>query len=788
MSHSHNHSDHDLAGHDHGQAAKADNGNLVKDPVCGMKVDPSKTEYQAEHHGTTYYFCCDGCQSMFEAAPEKYLSRDDPPIAASPDGTTYTCPMHPEIRQIGPGSCPICGMALEPLVASIDDGPNPELIDMNRRFWVGMAFTAPVFLLEMAGHIFDLSGFIDQQASNWTQLALATPVVVWAGAPFFERGWRSIITRNLNMFTLIALGTGVAWVYSVVGTIAPDLFPESLRIEGGSVAVYFEAAAVITVLVLLGQMLELGARERTFGAIRALLELTPKVARRIESDDSENKIALDAITLGDRLRIRPGEKIPADGKVEDGQASVDESMVTGESLPVAKTVGDKVIGGTVNLSGALNITVERIGSNSLLARIVTLVANAQRSRAPVQRLADQVASWFVPLVILVAALAFVAWSVFGPEPRSTFALLAAVSVLIIACPCALGLATPMSIMVGIGRGAEIGVLIRDAAALERMERIDTVVLDKTGTLTEGRPSVVGIWLNTGFGEDEVLRLAASLERASEHPLGAAIVTAAEDRGLALSEPADFSSQAGKGVTGEIDSRHVVVGNAAFLDGEGIESSSLNEDADQIRGSGATAVLVAIDRRATAVIAIADPIKGTTRDAIRALHGDGIRTIMLTGDNRITAEAVAEQLAIDEVEAGVLPAAKTKIIAELQRSGRIVAMVGDGINDAPALATADVGIAMGNGTDVAIESAGIALLRGDLEGIVRARKLSVATMRNIRQNLFFAFFYNGVGVPIAAGILYPAFGLLLSPMVAAAAMALSSVSVIGNALRLRRTAA
>ncbi|MHA1559522.1 MAG: heavy metal translocating P-type ATPase [Alphaproteobacteria bacterium] len=759
----------------------------MKDPVCGMSVDPHTTKYRADHLGSTYYFCCDGCQEMFVADPEKYLNPEQRQPAAIPEGTIYTCPMHPEIRQIGPGSCPICGMALEPLIATAEDGPNPEMINMTRRFWVGIALAVPVFLLEMTGHIFDISGLISQQTSNWVQLVLATPVVVWAGAPFFERGWRSLLTRNLNMFTLIALGTGVAWVYSVIGTIGPGIFPDSLRMEEGAVAVYFEAAAVIIVLVLLGQVLELRARDRTSGAIRALLQLAPKTARRIEADGSESEVALEEVAVGDKLRVRPGEKVPTDGTVEDGRSSLDESMVTGESLPVSKTKGDRVIGGTVNQSGALTIVAEKIGGETLLARIVDLVASAQRSRAPVQRLADQVAGWFVPLVILIALLAFAGWSIWGPEPRSTFALVAAVSVLIIACPCALGLATPMSIMVGVGRGAEIGVLIKDAAALEAMERVDTIIVDKTGTLTEGKPSVVAIETASGFDENEVLRLAASLERASEHPLAAAIIARATERSLTLVEPTDFESPPGQGVIGTIDSQRILVGNSGFLESEGLKAGPLGDEAEAMRRNGATVVFVAAEGTIAGVIAISDPVKVTTPEAIAALHAEGIRIIMLTGDHRVTAQAVADMLGIDEIEAGVLPEAKGETVARLHREGRTVAMVGDGVNDAPALAAADVGIAMGDGTDIAIESAGIALLNGDLNGIVRARRLSAATMRNIRQNLFFAFIYNGVGVPIAAGVLYPVFGVLLSPVIAAAAMALSSVSVIGNALRLRTAA-
>ena len=732
------------------------------------------------------------------AAPEKYLEpaaagslempdkRDFPDVSEVPAGTIYTCPMHPEIRQIGPGNCPICGMALEPVVATAETGPNLELIDMSRRFWVGLAVTIPVFLLEMAGHVFDLGTVIGQQTSNWIQLVLATPVVLWAGAPFFQRGWRSLVTRNLNMFTLISLGTGVAWTYSIIATFAPSLFPDALRGDGGAVATYFEVAAVITVLVLMGQVLELRARDRTSGAIRALIDLSPKTARRINPDGSEAEVPLEAIEVGYRLRVRPGEKVPVDGIVEEGRSSLDESMVTGESLPVGKAGGDRVIGGTVNQSGALTISAEKVGHDTLLARIVQMVSEAQRSRAPIQRLADQVSGWFVPLVILVAALAFAAWSIWGPEPRFTFGLVAAVSVLIIACPCALGLATPMSIMVGVGRGAELGVLIKDAEALERMERVDTLVIDKTGTLTEGKPAVVAVAPLAGFDEGELLQLAASVERASEHPLGAAIVRAAEKRGLALAEPTDFDSPPGKGAKGTVKERRVLIGNAAFLTDEGVAVAELVDQADGMRADGSTAILLAVDQRPAGVFAIADPVKETTPEAVAALHGEGLRIIMLTGDHRATAEAVARRLGIDEVEAEILPDRKGEVVARLRRDGRVVAMAGDGVNDAPALAAADVGIAMGTGTDVAIESAGVALLRGHLLGIVKARRLSQATMRNIRQNLFFAFVYNAAGVPIAAGILYPFFGILLSPVIAAAAMVLSSVSVIANALRLRTT--
>ncbi len=777
--------------HEHGPAAACSHSHghrqdtqQAMDPVCGMSVDPHTAKHRAEHNGRTYYFCCARCRERFEADPAKYLEPRSATEEPVPEGTIYTCPMHPQIRQVGPGSCPICGMALEPETVSAEAGPNPELADMTRRFWIGLALAVPVIVLEMGGHFAGLHMLIGQQLSNWLQLAFATPVVVWAGWPFFERGWQSLVTRNLNMFTLIAMGTGVAWLYSVVATVAPGVFPSAFRQPDGSVAVYFEAAAVITVLVLLGQVLELRAREQTSGAIRALLNLAPKTARRIAPDGAEEEVPLDEIAIGDRLRVRPGEKVPIDAAVVDGRSSLDESMVTGESMPVTKEAGDHVIGGTINRSGALVIEAEKVGRDTLLSRIVQMVAEAQRSRAPIQRLADMVSGWFVPLVIVVAVLAFIAWSVWGPEPRFAYAMVAAVAVLIIACPCALGLATPMSIMVGVGRGAGAGVLIKSAEALERMERVDTLVVDKTGTLTEGKPSVTAIRPAEGFSEDDVLRLAASLERASEHPLADAIVAAAQARGLSLSEPAGFDSPTGKGVTGTVEGRGILIGNAAFLAESGVDVQALASGADGLRADGATAIFMAIDGRPAGIFAIADPVKPTTADAIAALHRDGIRIVMLTGDNRTTAEAVARTLGIDEVEAEVLPDRKSEVVERLRREGRVVAMAGDGVNDAPALAAADVGIAMGTGTDVAIESAGVTLLRGDLTGIVRARRLSAATMRNIRQNLFFAFIYNAAGVPIAAGILYPAFGILLSPVIAAAAMALSSVSVVGNALRLR----
>nr|WP_307437641.1 copper-translocating P-type ATPase [Labrys monachus] len=706
------------------------------------------------------------------------------PQPGSPQGVIYTCPMHPQIRQVGPGHCPICGMALEPAVTTAETGPSAELADMTRRFWIGLALALPVFVLEMGGHLADLHGLIGAPLSNWIQLVLATPVVLWAGAPFFERAWVSLVNRSLNMFTLIAMGTGVAWTYSLVATVAPGLFPETFRTADGSVEIYFEAAAVITVLVLLGQVLELRAREQTGGAIRSLLDLAPKTARRVRDDGSDEDVGLDAVGVGDRLRVRPGEKVPVDGELTEGRSAIDESMITGESMPVTKEAGAKVIGGTLNRSGSFVMRAGRVGRDTMLAQIVRMVAEAQRSRAPIQRLADQVSGWFVPVIIAIAALAFAAWSLWGPEPRFAHGLVAAVAVLIIACPCALGLATPMSIMVGVGRGARLGVLIRNAEALERFEKIDTLVVDKTGTLTEGRPKVTALKAVGGFGEDELLRLAASVERASEHPLAAAIVAAAGERNLPLGEVRDFDSPVGKGVVGTVEGRRLVIGGPRILAEAGIDVSALAAEAETLR-EGATVIHVAVDGKVAGLIAIADPIKPTTPAAVQALRQAGVRVVMLTGDNRITAEAVARRLGIDDVEAEILPEDKARVVARLRKEGRIVAMAGDGVNDAPALAAADVGIAMGTGTDVAIESAGVTLLKGDLQGIVRARRLSRATMGNIRQNLFFAFVYNAAGVPIAAGVLYPAFGLLLSPVIAAAAMALSSVSVIANSLRLRR---
>lgn len=781
--HGHHHGGHDHDHHHHDHDAKPKPG-MVKDPVCGMSVDPHTAKHRASFEGRPYYFCSAGCRTKFLADPQNYLSKEksEKPAPVAP-GTIYTCPMHPEVRQVGPGACPICGMALEPLEVTADSGPNPELADMTRRFWIGLALTVPVFALEMGSHLTGLDHVVPRGISNWVQLALATPVVLWAGWPFVERGWQSLVTRNLNMFTLIAMGTGVAWLYSVVATVVPGIFPHAFRGHDGSVAVYFEAAAVITVLVLLGQVLELRAREATSGAIRALLDLAPRTARRL-TDGGEEDVTLDQVHVGDRLRVRPGEKIPVDGDIEQGRSNVDESMVTGESLPVTKEAGAKAIAGTLNQSGALIITARKVGADTMLAQIVQLVSQAQRSRAPIQRLADQVSGWFVPAVIVVAVLAFIAWALFGPEPSLSYGLVAAVAVLIIACPCALGLATPMSIMFGVGRGAHAGVLIRDAEALERMEKVDTLVVDKTGTLTEGRPAVTEIVAMDGLTEADLLKFAAGVEAASEHPLARAVVDAARARNIVIPAVADFDSPVGKGALGKVEGWTVLLGQETFLKERGADASALTAEAARLRADGATAIFVAVDGRPAGVLAIADPVKVSTPETLKALTEAGIRIVMLTGDNRTTAQAVARRLGITEVEAEVLPEQKSAVVNRLKSEGRVVAMAGDGINDAPALASADVGIAMGSGTDVAIESAGVTLLKGDLTGILRARRLSQATMGNIRQNLFFAFIYNVAGVPVAAGVLYPMFGILLSPVIAAAAMALSSVSVIINATRLR----
>ena len=761
------------------------------DPVCGMDVD-RESALTLEHDGTAYHFCSQRCRDRFQQDPSAYVQAvggpGGIPPATSPvrgEVAEWTCPMHPEIRRPGPGSCPICGMALEPVTVTADTGPSPELADMTRRFWVATALTIPIVILEMGRHFVPwLHDLIPATASVWAQLLLATPVVLWAGWPFFVRGWASVRTRNLNMFTLIAMGTGIAWLFSLVATLAPGIFPTSFRSDDGTVDVYFEAAAVITTLVLLGQVLELRAREQTSGAIKALLDLSPKTARRITDSGDDEEIPLDAVQRGDRLRVRPGEAVPVDGTVIDGRSAVDESLVTGESMPVTKTTGDPVIGGTINGSGALMMEAEKVGIDTMLSRIVAMVSEAQRSRAPIQRMADKVAGIFVPVVIVIAIIAFIVWGLVGPDPKLAHALVVAVAVLIIACPCALGLATPMSIMVGVGRGASLGVLIKNAEALERMEKVDTLVVDKTGTLTEGRPTVTDIVATGRHSQDDLLRFAAGVERASEHPLALAIVEAATTRSLDVPDVTDFDSPVGRGAQGVVDGHRVALGSATFLDSHGIDSTDVRETADHLRGDGATVIYIGIDDQLAGLFAIADPIKATTSDALKALRADGIHVVMLTGDNLVTAQAVAATLGIEQVEAEVLPDHKSDIVTRLRSQGHVVAMAGDGVNDAPALAAADVGIAMGTGTDVAIESAGVTLLQGDLTGIVRARNLSAKTMANIRQNLFFAFVYNALGIPIAAGVLYPVFGLLLSPIIAAAAMALSSVSVIGNALRLR----
>ena len=812
------------------------------DPVCGMTVDPAHPAATVEHAGNMYYFCCASCAMKFRAEPERYINAGpapppgavplsqlappnpatiakpaaapptksvayvcpmDPDVRQNQPGPCprcgmalepsvpatrieYTCPMHPEIVRDRPGSCPICGMALEPRTATIEEHENPELASMTRRFWVSVALTIPVLTLGMSdlipGH--PVQRLLSMRAIGWLQSLLATPVVIWAGWPFFQRGWASVVNRSLNMFTLIALGTGTAYIYSLVATLFPGIFPPSFRLAGGQVPVYFEAAAAITTLVLLGQVLELRARSRTSAAIRALLKLSPKTARLVRADGTEVDVPAEHIAVGDTLRVRPGEKIPVDGPVIDGSSSVDESLVTGEPIPVEKTAGSRVIGGTVNGTGTLLMRAERVGSETLLAQIVRMVSQAQRSRAPVQKLADRVSAYFVPAVVMIAILAFVFWALFGSPPKMAHALLNAVAVLIIACPCALGLATPMAIMVGTGRGALAGVLIKNAEALEIMEKVDTLVVDKTGTLTEGRPRVISLAAAAGFDESGVLRVAAALELASEHPLAAAILAAAKERVISPGSVADFQSLTGKGVTGMVDGRSAVLGNRALLAELGISAGNLEERAKSLESEGQTVMFVAVDRTVAGMIGVADPVKATTPGAIELLHDERIRIVMLTGDSRQTAEAVARKLGIDQIYAGVLPDRKGEIIKHLQAEGHVVAMAGDGVNDAPALAQADVGIAMGTGTDVAMESAGITLLKGDLRGIVSARTLSRATMRNIRQNLFFAFLYNSAGVPIAAGVLYPFFGLLLSPIFASAAMTFSSVSVIINSLRLR----
>ncbi|GMQ75133.1 MAG: heavy metal translocating P-type ATPase [Gammaproteobacteria bacterium] len=797
----------------------------LRDPVCGMTVT-AESQHHSSHDGETYYFCSARCLDKFRASPDAYLAgepgahsasaggsatgayicpmcpevREDHPAACPKCGmalepetpvalatrTQYTCPMHPEIVRDEPGECPICGMALEPVTVTLEEEENPELVDMTRRFWVCTVLTVPLVIVAMSEYVgISLEWLAEPRTLTWIEFILAAPVVLWGGWPFFVRGWLSLVTRNLNMFTLIGLGVGMAYVYSVVATVLPDIFPASFRDAAGEVDIYFEAAGVIVTLVLLGQVMELRARSRTGAAIRALLGLAPKTARRLNPDGSENDVPLDQVQVGDRLRVRPGEKVPVDGVVVEGESAVDESMISGEPMPVLKQSGDPVIGATVNGTGGLVVEAQRVGSDTLLSQIVQMVAAAQRSRAPIQKLADVVAGYFVPVVVVISIITFIVWATVGPVPAMAYAIINAVAVLIIACPCALGLATPMSIMTATGKGASFGVLFKDAEAVEVLRKVDTLVVDKTGTLTEGKPRLVGIETTGATEESELLRLAATLERGSEHPLAAAIVAGAEDRGVELGQTASFESVTGKGVTGEVDGRRVALGNARLLETLGVDPGPLAERAEVLRREGQTVMFVVVDGEATGIVAVADPIKETTLEAIEDLHKEGVRMVMLTGDSETTAKAVAASLGLDEVVAGVLPDQKADTVKRLQGEGHVVGMAGDGINDAPALAQAQVGIAMGTGTDVAMESAGITLVKGDLRGIIRARRLSRATMRNIRQNLFFAFIYNGVGVPIAAGILYPAFGILLSPIIAAAAMSFSSVSVVSNALRLNR---
>jgi len=766
-------------------AAKLAEHDLVKDPVCGMMVDPKAGKPTAEYRGQVFHFCSESCQGKFTAQPRKYAIA--PRVTQNvPKGTRYTCPMHPQIIRDEPGTCPICGMALEPMgVPTGNEGPNPELVDFTRRFWVSAACSIPLLALTM-GPMFGLPlrDWIGEQTAVLLEFALAAPVVLWAAIPFFRRGWDSIVNRSPNMWTLISIGVGAAFGYSVVALLFPGLFPHTFRGHGGSVPVYFEAAAVIVALVFLGQVLELRARERTGSAIRALLDLAPKTARRIGDDGTEADIPLDDVQAGDRLRIRPGDSVPVDGIVVDGRSSIDESMITGEPVPVEKTEGDRVTGGTLNKNGSLIMRAEKVGADTMLSQIVEMVAKAQRSRAPIQGLADAVSFYFVPAVILIAIAAFIVWAMLGPQPSMIYAIVAAVSVLIIACPCALGLATPMSIMTATGRGAQAGVLVKDAEALERLSHVDTLIVDKTGTLTEGKPKLTDVIAAEGFAEDELLSLAASLEKGSEHPLAEAIVEGAGERRVAIYGADDFNAVTGKGVTGIVTGKAVVLGNQAMLDEMGLDTAPMKSTADSLRSEGKTAMFVAVGDRLAGLVAVADPIKATAADAIRNLHERGLKIIMATGDNERTAKAVAARLGIDEVRADILPEGKKALVDELQEKGFKVAMAGDGVNDAPALAAAQVGIAMGTGADVAMESAGITLVKGDLNGIVRARHLAEATIGNIKQNLFFAFIYNALGVPVAAGVLYPIFGTLLSPMIAAAAMSLSSVSVIGNSLRLR----
>ena len=765
-------------------AAPADFVN-AEDPVCGMSVDRSTAAHVHRHEGTLHYFCSDNCKDKFSAAPGEYLG-DRPEAEPMPEGTIYTCPMHPEIEQVGPGTCPKCGMALEPKgVPAADEGPNPELVDFKRRFAVGAVLTLPLLVMAMGPMLgLPVRDWLGERTALWSELVLGTPVILWSGWPFLVRGWQSFRTWNLNMFSLIGMGVTAAFLFSVVAVLVPDIFPDGFRDADGHVGVYFEAGAVIVVLVLLGQILELGARDRTGAAIRALMDMAAKTARVIRPDGTEEEIPIEDVQVGDKLRVRPGEKIAVDGEVVDGRSSVDESMITGEPVPVEKTPGDPLTGATINGTGSLVMEAKRVGTDTMLSQIVEMVANAQRSRAPIQKLADSVAGMFVPAVIGVAVLAFIAWSIWGPSPAFSYALVAAIAVLIIACPCALGLATPVSIMTATGRGAQAGVLIKNAEALERFAKVDTLIVDKTGTLTEGKPKLVAVVAEDGHDENEVLRLAASLERGSEHPLAEAIVIGARERGVELADATDFDAVTGKGVKGTVDAKAVALGNAKLVEDLGLDAGALTDTANARRDQGETVMFVIVEEKIAGIVAVADPVKETTPDALKELHALGFRIVMATGDNERTAKAVAARLGIDEIRADVLPADKARIIKELQDEGRKVAMAGDGVNDAPALAQADVGIAMGTGADVAIESAGFTLVKGDLNGIVRARRLATATMRNIKQNLFFALVYNAAGVPVAAGVLYPFLGLLISPMFAAAAMSLSSVSVIGNALRLR----
>lgn len=768
-------------GHHHGGH---ESGNQVKDPVCGMMVDPAAGKPHMTYKGHEYHFCSDSCHSKFKADPEKYLTAQS---AAAPaiKGAQYTCPMHPEVIRDEPGSCPICGMALEPVMPSLDDGPNPELIDFTRRFWVSAICSVPLLIITMGPMVgLSVRAWIGEQTALWLEFLLATPVVLWAALPFFKRGVDSFKNRSPNMWTLIMIGVGAAYLYSVVAVLFPEMFPQSFRGHGGSVPVYFEAAAVIVTLVFLGQVLELRARERTGSAIRALLDLAPKTARRIAADGSEADVPLDEVQAGDKLRIRPGDSVPVDGIVVEGRSSVDEAMITGEPVPVEKTEGDKVIGGTVNKNGSLVMQAEKIGAETMLSQIVDMVAKAQRSRAPIQGLADRISFYFVPMVIVVAILSFIGWALWGPEPSMIYAIVAAVSVLIIACPCALGLATPMSIMTATGRGAQTGVLIKDAEALERMAKVDTLIVDKTGTLTEGRPKLTDVVAVSGIDDNTLLQLAASLEKGSEHPLADAIVAGAEAKGLKTDNVDEFEAITGKGVAGTVKGRAVALGNPAMMQDMGLDIAAIQAQADALRAEGKTAMFVAVDNKLAGLVAVADPIKETAAEAIRTLHARGLKIIMATGDNERTARAVAAKLGLDDVRADVLPEDKKALVDELHKQGKKVAMAGDGVNDAPALAAADVGIAMGTGADVAVESAGITLLKGDLTGIARAHHLAEATIRNIKENLFFAFVYNALGIPVAAGLLYPFTGTLLSPMIAAAAMSLSSVSVIANSLRLR----